>query len=117
MTARGGYNTYVVSPTLGNTFYKDLARRIYAALAETVPATSLVDSHDLERDLRQARLVIVNPIECALGNSSFVRLANGAGLRIAALAECVGTKWYCDQFKMGLRLDAVFDFGFTHETI
>jgi hypothetical protein len=105
--------TYVVRPEQGHTFYRDLADRVYGAMSEFAIELDLISPSDLPENLGDARLVIVNPVECALSGGSFIARASAARFRIMALAECAETKWYEDQFKVGLHFDALLDVGFT----
>jgi hypothetical protein len=105
--------TFVVRPEQGHSFYRDLADRLYGAMSEFAIELKLISPSDLPENLGDARLIIVNPVECALSGGSFIARASAARSRIMALAESVETKWYEDQFKVGLRFDAVLDVGFT----
>jgi hypothetical protein len=105
--------TYVVTPDRGHIFYRELAERLYAAMSEFMTGVELRGPAELPKDLTEVRLVIVNPVECALSGDFFVRRASTARARIIALAECAQTHWYRDQFNLGLHFDVILDIGFT----
>jgi hypothetical protein len=107
--------TYVVTPDRGHIFYRDLAERVFEAMSVLMERVELRTPAELPENLADARLVVVNPVECALSGDFFIRRAATARSRIMALAESAQTRWYSDQFKLGLDFDVILDIGFTRQ--
>jgi len=59
---------------------------------------------------------VVNPVECALSSYEALGLLGRARSCTAVLAECAETKWYRNQFHLGVPFDDIIDVGFVDQS-
>jgi hypothetical protein len=106
---------------MGNRFYGELARRLCEAASVFGLDATLISTSDLVNceaaRIEDSTAFVVNPYECALsGRTGLARLTK-AVFRGAVVAECVETRWYRNQFSLGVEFDAVIDVGFVDQSL